>query len=167
MRGLSALLSAAGVVAALVLWRALAGAIPPDPGASSMALRIGLALLALVPAGAVLLAMTVAQAMIRFVTGALDPLAGRDGHLLRLNQRCITNSVEQLLPFAIFLCAWAAGAAAPAMPGVLALGVVYALARLAFWAGYLLAPILRAPGMAASLAASAAACVAALRVWSG
>lgn len=165
MRGLSVLLSAAGIVAAFLLWRALAAAIPADPGASSMAVRIGLALGALVPAAAVLLAMTLAQAGLRFLTGALDPTRGGDGGLLRLNQRCIANTVEQLVPLAVFLPAWAAGAAATDMPGILALGSVFAVARLAFWVGYLAAPILRAPGMAASFAANVAAGVATLLAW--
>ena len=51
------------------------------------------------------------------------------------------------------------------MAEVLAIAPVFALARLVFWAGYLTAPILRAPGMAASFAASAAALGWALAVW--
>ncbi len=167
MRGLSVLLSAVGIVAALLLWRTLAAAIPADPGANSMAVRIGLAFGALMPAAAVLLAMTLTQAGLRFLTGAIDPTQGGDGRLLRVNQRCIANTVEQLLPFAVFLPAWAAGAPAAGVPGILALGGVFAVARLAFWLGYLAAPILRAPGMAASFAANAAACAATVLVWSG
>lgn len=165
MRGLSVLLSAVGIVAALLMWRTLAAAIPADPGASSMAVRIGFALAALVPAAAVLQAMTLTQAMLRLLTGAIDPTQGGDSRLLRLNQRCIANTVEQMIPFAVFLPACAAGASATDMPGVLALGAVFAVARLSFWLGYLVAPILRAPGMAATFAANGAACAAAVIAW--
>lgn len=165
MRGLSVLLSAAGMVAGVLLWRTLAGVLPVDGNASSMAVRLGLTLAALAPSAAILLAMTLAQAGGRFLGGTIDPTLGRDGRFLLLNQRAITNSIEQLLPFALFLLTWAAGADAAAMPPLLALGAVFALARLAFWIGYLITPILRAPGMAASFAANIAAGAGAFHAW--
>jgi len=165
MRGLSVLLSASGVVSGVLVWRALATAVPVDGSMTSMAVRMGLALGALGPSAAVLLAMTLTQAGARFLCGAIDPTLGRDTRFLLLNQRCIANSVEQLLPFAVFLLAWAAGAEAAAMPSLLALGAVFAIARLAFWAGYLFTPLLRAPGMAASFAANIAAGAAAAAAW--
>ncbi len=151
-------------VAALATW-GISGAIGIPRGSSSMAFRLGLALAALLPAAMVLAAMVFAQMLLRFVTGAFDPLAGQDGRLLVLNQRVITNTVEQLAVFAPALLAWAAGADASAMPWVIALGVVFAAARIVFWIGYLIDPVARAAGMAPSAAASVAAIVAAVRAW--
>ena len=51
------------------------------------------------------------------------------------------------------------------MPQVLALPLVFALARLVFWAGYLVTPILRGSGMATSFAATLCALVWAIAVW--
>jgi hypothetical protein len=48
------------------------------------------------------------------------------------------------------------------MPGVVALGVVFAVARLVFWGGYLIGPLLRAPGMAATFAVNVATFVTAV-----
>jgi uncharacterized membrane protein YecN with MAPEG domain len=51
------------------------------------------------------------------------------------------------------------------MPAVLALGIVFALARIVFWVGYLAAPVLRAPGMAATLVTAIGTLGAAFWFW--
>ena len=165
MRGLSLLLSTAGGIAGFLAWQGLAALIPADPAAASMAVRLGLGAASLLPAGLVLAAMILAQMAVRFWQGAFDPNAGKDGRFLRVNQRVISNTVEQLAILGPAILALAAGAPAARMAEVLAIAPVFALARLVFWAGYLTAPILRAPGMAASFAASAAALGWALAVW--
>ncbi len=151
------LLGSCGVIGAWLLWRALAGAIPIDPSASGEGVRLGQAALALVPGALVLWATTLVQAGARFLCGAADPLAGRETAFLRLNQRVIANTVEQLCVFAPMLLAAAGLSGAAELPRVLALGGVFAAARLAFWGGYLVHPVARAAGMAATLAATAAA----------
>jgi hypothetical protein len=130
-----------------------------------MALRLGDALAALLPALFVLFAMIVAQMGARFLGGVFDPQAGRETAFLRVNQRVISNTVEQLAMFAPALLALAAAAPAGWMPGVLALGGSFALARLVFWAGYLAAPIARAPGMAATMLVTLAALFGAAWFW--
>ncbi len=166
MRGLSLLLAATGAVAGLLTWRGLAAIIPADPAAASMAVRLGLGAAYLLPACGVLAAMILAQMAARFWQGAFDPTAGKDGRFLRVNQRVISNTVEQMAILVPAMLALAAGAPSARMAEVLALPPVFALARLLFWAGYLAAPLLRAPGMAASFSASAAALGWALAVWS-
>lgn len=159
------LLGAAGIAAAGLLWRRLAGEIPVPSGASSVAIRLGLALAALLPAAALLWAMLLVQMAARFIAGTFDPASGGDGAFLRVNQRVISNTVEQLLVFALALLALAAGLDAPRLPGALALAVVFTVARVAFWAGYLVAPAGRSLGMAATLAATAGAIGWAAAVW--
>jgi uncharacterized membrane protein YecN with MAPEG domain len=88
--------------------------------------------------------------MVRFASGTFDPTAGRDNRFLVVNQRVITNTVEQLACFAPALLAVSAVASPLRMTMVAALGLTFAVARIAFWIGYLRAPLLRAPGMSAT-----------------
>ena len=77
------------------------------------------------------------------------------------NQRVIANTIEQMAVFVPALLALAAGAPAARMAPIVALALVFALARLAFWVGYHAGTRLRAPGMAATLAINVATLVAA------
>jgi uncharacterized membrane protein YecN with MAPEG domain len=127
--------------------------------------RLGLACAALLPAVCVLDLMIVAQLALRARSGAVDPLAGGDNATLLVNQRALTNTVEQLAGFAPSLLALAAGVSSDRMRFVVAAGVVFAVARLVFWAGYILGPMMRAPGMAATFAINIGTLVAAIWVW--
>jgi hypothetical protein len=163
----SLLLGACGVVAAWLLWRSLAVQIPVPPDGASTAGRLSLALAWLLPGAGLLWAMLVAQMAGRFILGRFDPLAGAEPRVLAVNQRVITNTVEQGAVFVPALLALAAGAPSALMPQVLALPAVFVVARCAFWAGYLVAPIGRALGMAATLAVTTGALGGAVWVWVG
>jgi uncharacterized membrane protein YecN with MAPEG domain len=152
------------VGAAFAAWQGLAGLLPVDL-AAGLPERLGLACAALLPAVCVLDLMILAQMGLRVRSGAVDPLAGHDGASLLVNQRALTNTVEQLAGFAPALLTLAAGVAADRMRFVIAAGVVFAAARLVFWAGYLLGPTLRAPGMAATFAVNIGTLAAAIWVW--
>ena len=82
-----------------------------------------------------------------------------------MNQRAISNTVEQLAIFGPALLALAAGVRGGRMAQVVALGLVFALARLVFWLGYLRHPVPRAAGMAPSFAISIVTLVSAVMVW--
>ena len=164
-RGLNLLLGSAGVVAAALAWRALSGAVAADAGWSSMAARLGTASLALLPSVAALWLMVAVQMAARLVSGATDPVRGQDGLFLRVNQRAIGNTVEQMTIFVPALLALAAGVPGGRMPEVIALALTFAAARMVFWLGYLARPVLRAPGMAASFACASAALIAAGIAW--
>ncbi len=157
MRGLALLLGACGVVAAYLLWRSLAGQIPAPIDDASIAGRLSLSLLWLLPSVIVLWAMLLVQMVARFIYGSFNPLAAGQPSFLAVNQRVITNTVEHGAVFVVALLAFAANAPGPVMPQVLALAAVFAAARVAFWAGYVVAPVGRAPGMAATAAATAGA----------
>lgn len=164
-RRVALLAGTAGIAAGLLLWRLTLAVIPIGADATSMALRLGLAAAATLPCAAILAAMILAQMAGRFLLGAFDPTGGDASRFLRTNQRVISNSVEQLMVFTPSLLALAAAAPRAAMPGVLALAVVFAFARLAFWAGYLAAPLARAPGMAATVTVNLATLLAATWFW--
>lgn len=164
MRARSLLLGGAGAIAAILLWWLLTAAWPVSPSAS-VELRLGLALAALLPALFLLWLMILAQMLARFRGAVFDPLAGAETNFLRVNQRVISNTVEQLAIFIPALLALALRVRAGWLPAALALAIVFAAGRLAFWIGYLRAPISRAPGMAATIVATSAALFAASAVW--
>jgi uncharacterized membrane protein YecN with MAPEG domain len=153
-----------GVVAAAAVWLGLAWVLPVDDTAT-LPERLALACAALLPMTCVLNAMVLVQMRQRARTGAVDPLAGDDGKLLQVNQRVLTNTVEQLAGFVPSLLALAAGVASGWMRHVVAAGLTFAAARLAFWVGYLRGPATRAPGMAATFAVNVATLLAAIIIW--
>lgn len=156
--------SGLGIVVAFLAWEGLAHIITTDLTAT-LSQRLGLALAALLPAVSVLNLMIVVQMWLRASSGVVDPLAGQDTRVLQVNQRALTNTVEQLAGFAPALLALAAGAPPGWMPFIVSAGLVFGLMRLVFWGGYLLGPLLRAPGMAATFAINVATLIAAVRVW--
>lgn len=127
--------------------------------------RASVAAAALLPGCAVLALMIGWQMAMRRRHGAYDPVAGQDPYPIRLNQRVIANTVEQLALFAPALLALAAGAAPQSMPGIVSAGIVWAVARLIFWVGYARSPVLRAPGMLATFAIGCATVLAACWTW--
>ena len=144
-RRASVLLSSLGAALAglaLILLSRLFAEAAPGPLAAGF--------LALLPGGAVLAAMVLAQMAMRFVWAAADPASADDPRPLRLGQRVISNTVEQVAIFAPALVALAALEVA-ASGTLLALGLVFAFSRLLFWAGYALHPLGRAPGMGATV----------------
>jgi uncharacterized membrane protein YecN with MAPEG domain len=151
----------AGIVVAVLAWWVLTLVAPEAH--TGVAPHLALALAALLPAAIILLAMILVQSSTRAMTGAIDPLAGTDSVFLRTNQRVITNTIEQLVVFVPALLTLAAGAPAARMAPVVALAWVFALARVAFWVGYLAGSRLRAPGMAATFVVNAITLVSA--VW--
>jgi hypothetical protein len=150
MRARSLLLSALGLIGGAATWLLLLFLLPIGRLYADIASRLALGAASLLPAAAVLAAMILAQIALRFATMAFDPTAGRDGRPLVVNQRVIANTVEQMLCFVPAVLALAAAIGPLRMPMVVAAGLTFALARLAFWAGYLASPMLRAPGMAAT-----------------
>lgn len=87
----------------------------------------------------------------RFVTAAVNPLAGVETPRLRVNFRYLSNTVEQFIVFATGLLALAAYWS----PRLLVIvTIVWVLARWAFWIGYHKDPLWRAigaPGMLQSI----------------
>ena len=86
---------------------------------------------------------------------AFDPLAGFETRRLRVNQRYLQNTVEQIIVFAPALFGLAAYCSdGSSMRAVVATTVVWIVARAAFWLGYHRSAAMRglgAPGMALSM----------------
>jgi MAPEG family len=139
---------AASMLATALLWWLLLRFLPAPAISASVPAAIGCiavaALLALLPG-------IEAIAHERFVTPAVNPLAGVETPRLRVNFRYLSNTVEQFLVFAAGLLALAAYWP----PRLLVIvTIVWVIARWAFWIGYHRGPLWRAvgaPGMLQSL----------------
>jgi hypothetical protein len=147
---------AAAMPAALLLWLAIAHFLPPLGGMDSLGSKMLFTLKCCCLAVLFCLVTGVeAVAHERLSSPAFDPLSGFETRRLRVNQRYLQNTLEQILVFAAGLFGLAAYSQdGAAMRAVLATTVVWILARFAFWIGYHRSAALRglgAPGMALSL----------------
>jgi hypothetical protein len=167
MRARSLLLGGAGAVAAVVVCWVLAMLLPVEGVRADPASRLAFGTASLLPAASVLLAMLLVQMAARFATGAFDPTLGEDSRILVLGQRVIANTVEQMMCFVPAMLALSAAIGPYRMATLLAFGLTFALARLGFWIGYLRAPLLRAPGMAATIVVNLATLAWAVWDWAG
>jgi MAPEG family len=144
---------AAAIPVALLLWLAVAYLVPPLPGMDSLGGRMLFTLKCCCFAVLFCLVTGVeAVAHERLSSPAFDPLAGFETPRLRVNQRYLQNTLEQILVFMVGLFGLAAYSPdGSAMRAVLATTVVWILARAAFWIGYHRSAAMRglgAPGMA-------------------
>jgi hypothetical protein len=141
---------------ALVLWLAIDYWMSPLSGMDSLGARMLLTLKCCCVAVLFCLVTGVeAVAHERLTSPAFDPLVGFETHRLRVNQRYLQNTVEQIMVFAASLFGLAAYSPDGAsMRAVVATTVVWIVARIAFWLGYHRSAAMRglgAPGMAVSL----------------
>lgn len=147
---------AAAMPVPLLLWLAIAFLVPPLTGTDSLGGRMLFTLKCCCLAVLFCLVTGVeAVAHERLFSPAFDPLMGFETRRLRVNQRYLQNTLEQVLVFtaAVFgLAAYSPDGAA--MRAVLATTIVWVLARFAFWIGYHRSAAMRglgAPGMALSM----------------
>ena len=147
---------AAASLFALALWLGIDYGMLPLPDMDSLGARMLLTLKCCCVAVLFCLVTGVeAVAHERLTSPAFDPLAGFETRRLRVNQRYLQNTVEQIIVFAAALFGLAAYSPdGSAMRAVVATTVVWIVARAAFWLGYHRSAALRglgAPGMAISV----------------
>jgi hypothetical protein len=153
-RGMAAIAIAA--LCALGLWLGIDRLMPPLAGMDSLAARMVLTLKCCCLATLFCLVTGVeAVAHERLTSPAFDPLMNFQTRRLRINQRYLQNTVEQIIVFGVSLFGLAAYCAdGSAMRAVVATTVVWIVARAAFWLGYHRSAAMRglgAPGMAISM----------------
>jgi hypothetical protein len=144
---------AAAMPVTLLLWLAIAYLVPPLTGMDSLGDRMLFTLKCCCIAVLFCLVTGVeAVAHERLFSPAFDPLTGFETRRLRINQRYLQNTLEQLLVFAAGLFGLAAYSPdGSAMRTVLATTIVWIVGRFAFWIGYHRSAAMRglgAPGMA-------------------
>jgi hypothetical protein len=138
------------------LWLAIRYLAPPPAGMEGVGARMLLTLKCFCLAVLFTLVPGVeAVAHERLQSPAFDPLAGYETRRLRVNQRYLQNTLEQVVVFGAGLFGLAAySPGGDAMRAVLATALVWTLARFAFWIGYQRSAALRgagAPGMMVAL----------------
>jgi hypothetical protein len=141
---------------AIGLWLGIDYWMSPLPGMESVGLRMLLTLKCFCVAVLFCLVTGIeAVAHERLASPAFDPLAGFATRRLRVNQRYLRNTGEQIIVFAASLFGLAAYCPdGSAMRAVVATTVVWIIARAAFWLGYHRSAALRglgASGMALSM----------------
>ena len=141
---------------ALLLWLAIAYLTSPLVDMESLSTRMLFTLKCWSLAVLFCLVLGVeAVAHERLASPAFDPLSGFETRRLRVNQRYLQNTLEQIVVFAASLFGLAAYSPdGSAMRAVVATTVVWILARFAFWVGYHQSAAMRglgAPGMALSM----------------
>jgi len=140
---------AAAAPLALGLWVAAYRLLPGEAAARASADPFRFALgLTCVAVLLCLVAGVEAVAHRRLYSAAIDPLAGADPPAMKVDQRYLQQTLEQILVFAAGLFGLAAFAAPEtAVRAIAATGTVWILSRWAFWIGYRRAARFRAPGL--------------------
>lgn len=138
-----------GIVGAGVVgWAVFFGlrAILPEPDTA----RAALAWLALAPA-VVIFVLVGSVGNARFLGPGIDPLQGKDPRFVVVTNRVLANTVEQTFVFVLSGVAVIALVPVERLGAVPALAVLFVVARMVFWFGYLRQALLRAPGMSITI----------------
>lgn len=136
-----------GTVLGWLLFALLVGLII-GPRAAQTADRLAYAAAWLLPPALLLFVMTMAIGIARFRSDGIDPTAGADSRFITVSNRALANTVEQSLIFALGALAMAALTPAGQLGLLGALSLLFVLARVAFWVGYLRDPMWRYAGFA-------------------
>lgn len=116
------------------------------PTAATKADRLAYAAAWLLPISILLFVMTLAVGMARFWSPGIDPTANADNRFIDISRRVLTNTVEQSLIFVLAALAMSAVTPAGQLGFLGALTILFVIARLVFWIGYLRSPFYRYAG---------------------
>lgn len=137
------------VTMALAVW-GFTELLPAPSIGDAMDERIAYALRANVVALLPLFVMIITVGNSRFLSEAIDPTRHAETPAQEINGRVVENTLQQTFVFAMSSCALATVAPPAALQAVWACTIVFVIARVAFWIGYRIAPLYRAPGFAAT-----------------
>ena len=116
------------------------------PRAAQTADRLAYAAAWLLPIAILLFLMTMATGFGRAFTRSPDPTADADSRYVNISRRVLTNTVEQSLVFVLAALTMAAVTPAGQLGLLGSLTVLFVIARLVFWVGYLFHPFYRYAG---------------------
>jgi uncharacterized MAPEG superfamily protein len=142
--------AASGVVAMVALVYALYALLPTIAGMDTMLERIVFALQLNVIAAIPFFVMVAVVGNGRFLSDAIDPLRHSESRAMEINGRVADNTLQQNFVFFVGTFALSTLLTGESVKLLLALVIVFVLARIAFWIGYRIDPLYRAPGMAAT-----------------
>jgi len=142
--------SGSGIVSMILLVATIYSFWPVSPELTDAAARLGYTARTLIFAALPLLFGIVTIANARFSSDAIDPTRHVESRAMEINGRFVDNTVQQLLLFSIATLALCTVLTPSGMRVIPAAVTVFVIARFAFWIGYRVRPIYRAPGMSAT-----------------
>lgn len=142
--------AASGVVLMILsvwwLTKLLPQASIPDTIGERLAYALRANVVALVP----LFMMFIVVGNQRFLSDAIDPTRRAESAAIGVNGRVAANTLEQNFGFVVASLALSTLVPLHLLQVVWACTIVFVLARTAFWVGYRMNPLYRAPGMSAT-----------------
>jgi len=139
-----------GVLSMVLLVIVLSMALAAPQDVAGLAERIAYALRWNVIAAVPFFIMVVSVANSRFLSDAIDPLAQKETLAQIVNGRVTDNTLQQNFLFLVATLALSTVLSPQRLQVIPAMTIVFVLARITFWIGYRVDPLLRAPGMAAT-----------------
>lgn len=139
-----------GIVSMLLAVCIITSLVPPFSGMEDPVRRVLLALVLNVFAVVPLFVMIAAVGNARFMSDAIDPLKHKENKDMEVDGRVVDNTLQQNFVFFVGTLALATVLPSTATGVLVAVTIVYIVARFAFWFGYRKNPLYRAPGMAAT-----------------
>lgn len=115
-----------------------------DEAAARLAYALGANVFALVP----FFLMLVTVGNERFLSRAIDPTRHAEDAVMEINGRVADNTLQQNFVFAVASLALSTVVPFAHLQVVWACALWFVVARVAFWIGYRMHPLYRAPGMA-------------------
>jgi uncharacterized MAPEG superfamily protein len=156
--------AASGILTmALLVWllsRAIAAPLL-DGSAERLAYALPWAVVAAVP----LFMMLAAVGNARFLSEAIDPTLGKEDQKTLVNGRVADNTLQQFAIFAVALLALSVTLPGDRLSFVPATAITFVIARIAFWIGYRIHPLYRAPGFSSTAYLNLGMIVAVLWMW--
>ena len=134
---------------ALAMWL-LSTQLAPPAGVETLADRLAYAARWLAFAALPLFAMVAAVGNARFLGEGIDPTLGAEDKAMVVNGRVADNTTQQFLLFSAGSLGLAASLPAGQMGVIRAAAIVFVAARIAFWIGYRIHPLYRAPGFSST-----------------
>jgi len=142
---------AGGGVALMALGVWLLTTVLPEPKfVGALAERLAYALRANVAALVPFFIMLAHVGNSRFLSDAIDPTRGAESKAMEIDGRVVDNTLQQNFVFAVATLAVSTLVPLTHLQVVWACTIVFIVARLAFWVGYRINPLYRAPGMSAT-----------------
>jgi hypothetical protein len=142
---------AASGIALMVLSVWVLTSLLPQPGITdTVAERLAYALKANMVAVVPLFVMIITIANSRFLSDAIDPTRRAESRSMQIDGRVVDNTLQQNFVFAVTSLAVSTFVPFHNLQVVWACAIVFIVARCAFWLGYRINPLYRAPGMSAT-----------------
>lgn len=139
-----------GIVTMAVFVYALYSVLGDVTGVATLPERLAFTLRMNVVAVIPLFIMLIAVGNGRFLSDAIDPTKHLETKSIEINGRVADNTFQQNFVFLVGTLALSTFLTESSMKLIPALVAVFILARIVFWVGYLIEPLYRAPGMAAT-----------------